>query len=87
MAVQYVKGSNPFGALGSIAGIAGTAAGIPWLSALGMGMDAYGQLSKGGGYTTQGWQNQNSNPLNWLGGLMSGNIASSNPDQQTRKGK
>ena len=28
-----------------------------------------------------------SNPMNWLGGLMAGNIATNNPDQTTQRGK
>ncbi|MBQ4429986.1 MAG: hypothetical protein II877_00675 [Synergistaceae bacterium] len=87
MSVHYVKGGNTLGALGSIAGLAGTAAGVPWLSALGLGMNAYGQLRGGGGYTTPGWQNTNNNPLNVIGGLFSGNIASQNPDIKSARGK
>ncbi len=86
MSVKYVEGSNPLGALGNVAGLAGTAMGVPWLTALGAGMNAYGQLSGGGGYQTPGWINQNNNPLGWLGGITSGNIAS-NPDQKTARGK
>lgn len=85
MAVQYVKGSNPLGALGNVAGLAGTAMGVPWLTALGMGMDAYGQFRSGAGYKTPGWINKNS--LDEVGGLF-GNIASKdNPDQKTKRGK
>lgn len=86
MSVHYVKGGNTLGALGSIAGLAGTAAGVPWLSALGLGMNAYGQLRGGGGYQTPGWVNRNT--IDEIGGLFSGNIASQdNPDAKTRKGK
>ena len=87
MAVQYVKGGNSLGTLGTIAGLAGTAMGVPWLSALGMGMNAYGQLQGGGSYQTPGWLNQNNNPFSWLGSLSQGNIASQNPDQISARGK
>ncbi len=87
MSVHYVKGGNTLGALGSIAGLAGTAAGVPWLSALGLGMNAYGQLRGGGGYQTPGWLNTNNNPMNVIGGLFSGNIASQNPDIKSARGK
>ena len=84
MSVQYVKGGNYLGALGTLAGMAGTAAGMPWLSALGMGMDAYGQLRSGTGYKTPGWVNHNT--MEEIGGLFKGNIAD-NPDEKTRRGK
>lgn len=85
MAVHYVKGGNSLGALGNFAGIAGTAFGVPWLSALGMGINAYGQLRGGEGYNTPGWVNCNS--LDDIGGLFSGNIASNNPDMKSARGK
>ncbi|MBR0167336.1 MAG: hypothetical protein IJQ08_01550 [Synergistaceae bacterium] len=85
MSVKYVKGNSPLGSLGSIANIAGMATGQPWLSALGMGMNAYNSFSNGT-YKTPGFQNTNSNPLNIFGGLFSGNIAS-NPDNITQRGK
>lgn len=85
MSVQYVKGSNPFGTLGMLANIGGIVTGQPWLTALGQGMNAFGQFSNG--YTSPGFQNTNNNPMNWLGGLMAGNIATNNPDQTTQRGK
>ncbi len=85
MSVKYVKGGNTLGALGTIAGLAGTAAGVPWLSVLGAGMNTYGKLR--GGYQTPGWVNTNNNPLNVIGGLFSGNIASQNPDIKSARGK
>lgn len=88
MAVHYVKGSNPFSTIGTIASIAGMATGQPWLTALGYGANAYGNTggSLGGGFTTPGFQNVNNNPLPFLSGLFSGNIAS-NPDHQSQRGK
>ena len=87
MSVQYVRGGNTLGSIGTIASVAGMVTGQPWLTALGQGMNAYGQIRNGGSYTTPGFQNQNNNPLNWLGGLMAGNIARNNPDQTTQRGK
>ena len=84
MSVQYVKGSSPLGSIGTIAQIGGMALGVPWVSALGMGMNAADGLING--YKTPGFQNTSNNPLLSLGGLFSGNIAA-NPDSQTRKGK
>lgn len=86
MAVQYVKGSSPLGSLGRIASIAGMATGQPWLTALGMGANAYNTYNNGM-YQTPGFLNTNSNPLNMFGGLFSGNIASRNPDMKTQGGK
>ncbi len=86
MAVHYVKGSTPLGSLGTFANIAGLATGQPWLTALGMGMNAYNTYNNGT-YQTPGFQNQNNNPLNIFGGLFSGNIASKNPDMKTQGGK
>ena len=85
MAVQYVKGSSPLGSLGRIASIAGMATEQPWLTALGMGANAYNAYNNGT-YQTPGFQNTNSNPLYWPG-LMTGNIASKNPDLKTQGGK
>ena len=85
MAVQYVKGSRPLGNIGTIAQLGGMALGVPWVSALGMGMNAADGIING--YQTPGFQNSSSKYQDWiLGGLTSGNIAA-NPDSQTRKGK
>ena len=88
MAVQYVKGGNGFlGGLGTLAQIGGLVTGTPWVSALGMGMNAVnGMMNSGGGYQTPGFQNYNSNPLLGLGSILSGNIAG-NPDNLTQRGK
>lgn len=85
MAVHYVSGGSPFGTLGMLANLGGIVTGQPWLTALGQGLNVYGQYRNG--YTSPGFQNQNNNPLNWLGGLMKGNIATNNPDQTTQRGK
>lgn len=85
MSVHYVKGSNMLDNLGQVASLAGMVTGQPWLTALGMGANAYNTYNNGT-YQTPGFQNQNNNPLLDLGGLLSGNIAS-NPDQITQGGK
>lgn len=84
MPVHYVKGSSPLGNIGTLAQIGGMAFGVPWVSALGMGMNAADGLING--YTTPGFQNQNNNPLLSLGSLFSGNIAAK-PDNITARGK
>ena len=84
MSVQYVKGSSPLGSIGTIAQLGGMALGVPWVSALGMGMNAADGLING--YQTPGFQNYNSNPLLGLGGLFSSNIAA-NPDLLSQRGK
>ena len=88
MSVQYVKGSNPLGSIGTIATIAGMATGQSWLTALGYGANALGSsgASLGGSYTTPGFQNVNNNPFPFLNGLFAGNIAA-NPDHQSQRGK
>ncbi len=85
MSVKYVKGSSPLGSLGTLASLGGMVTGQPWLTALGMGMNAYNTYNNGT-YQTPGFQNKNNNPLFNLGGLFSGNIAG-NPDQITQGGK
>ena len=86
MAVQYVKGGNGFlGGLGTLAQIGGLATGTPWVSALGMGMNAVDGMVNG--YQTPGFQNTSDKYMDFiLGGLNSENIAE-NPDSKTRKGK
>ncbi|MBQ3399556.1 MAG: hypothetical protein IJG51_11760 [Synergistaceae bacterium] len=85
MSVQYVKGSSPLGSLGTIAQIGGMAMGVPWVSALGMGMNAADGLING--YNTPGFQNSSNKYQDWiLGGLTGSNIAE-NPDAKARKGK
>ena len=75
MAVHYVKGgSGLLRYLGNNAKIVGMATGQPWLTALGMGVNAY---NSGEGYSTPGFMNKNNNPFNWLG----------NPDMITQGGK
>ena len=78
MAVQYVKGGN--GILGGLGTL-----GHPWVSALGMGMNAVDGMVNG--YQTPGFQNTSDKYMDFiLGGLNSENIAE-NPDSKTRKGK
>lgn len=87
MAVHNVKGgSGLLNYFANNAQIVGMATGQPWLTALGMGMNAYNTYNNGT-YQTPGFQNQNNNPLNIFGGLFSGNIASQNPDMKTQGGK
>ena len=47
MAVIMAKGNNTLGTLGTLVSIAGMATGTPWLSTLGMGMGAAGNIING----------------------------------------
>ena len=47
MAIIQAKGRNTLGTLGTLASIAGMATGTPWLSTLGLGMGAAGNLING----------------------------------------
>ena len=89
MAVIVQKGRSLLGSLGTLAQIGGMAMGVPWVSALGMGMNTADGLING--YQTPGFQNSNamqdySGLLNVLGGISSGNIAGT-PDMTTQRGK
>lgn len=92
MAVYTVQGNNLLGKLGTAAQLIGTAAGVPALGTLGLGMSALGGIYNNNGfdngYTTPGFQNVNNGGLfSPLGNLFSGNIAGNNPDLKTQKGK
>ena len=47
MAVIMAKGNNTLGTIGTLASIAGMATGTPWLSTLGLGMGAAGNIING----------------------------------------
>ena len=88
MSVQYVK-NNTLGSLGTIASLAGTLTGQPWLTALGTGVNAYDAISAGNGYQTPGFLNSNNGGILGslgLGSLFSNSITS-NPDDLVQRGK
>ena len=53
MAIIKAKGSNTLGTLGTLASVAGMATGQPWLTTLGAGMGAVGNMINGNNSTTE----------------------------------
>lgn len=53
MAVIQTKGRNTLGTLSTLANIAGMATGTPWLSTLGLGMGAVGNMMNGNSSTME----------------------------------